>query len=319
MSLAGNLEAGGVLRGKINDCDLLTISAYGIAVKNGFCGTEAEWLKTLEMSPEEVDAAVADYLTKNPVAIDDTLSITGEAADAKATGDAIAALRKASEDSVTDHVSHKNNPHEVTKTHVGLGRVDNTPDAEKPVSAAQAKAIDDAKTEAINVANNAQTAANNAQTTADNAQTAADEAMSLARSREAQHQSVEITLLEDGWIENSQVVSVSGVTALGTVIISAAPANYDEYCEAGVRCVAQTDGVLTFKCNDVPKVPLAVNVVIMGVGASGGNGTEPVMLNMDILEDGYSVRAEVGDEIYGIKNATVNQGATEANYDFTIL
>ena len=48
MSLAGNLEAGGVLRGKINDCDVLTISAYGIAVKNGFEGTEVEWLESLK-------------------------------------------------------------------------------------------------------------------------------------------------------------------------------------------------------------------------------------------------------------------------------
>jgi hypothetical protein len=47
MSLSGKAEAGGVLRGKINDCDLLTISAYGIAVKNGFYGTEKEWLESL--------------------------------------------------------------------------------------------------------------------------------------------------------------------------------------------------------------------------------------------------------------------------------
>ena len=48
MSLAGNLEAGAVLRGKINNCDVLTITAYGIAVKNGFHGTEKEWLDSLK-------------------------------------------------------------------------------------------------------------------------------------------------------------------------------------------------------------------------------------------------------------------------------
>lgn len=47
MSLTGSAE-GNVLRGTINKCDLLTISAYGIAVKNGFQGTEAEWLESLK-------------------------------------------------------------------------------------------------------------------------------------------------------------------------------------------------------------------------------------------------------------------------------
>lgn len=35
------------LTGRINACDLLIISAYGIAVKNGFKGTEEEWLLSL--------------------------------------------------------------------------------------------------------------------------------------------------------------------------------------------------------------------------------------------------------------------------------
>ena len=34
--------------GSINRCDVLTLSAYGIAVKNGFEGTEAEWLASLK-------------------------------------------------------------------------------------------------------------------------------------------------------------------------------------------------------------------------------------------------------------------------------
>lgn len=47
MSLTGNAEAN-VLRGKINTCDIITLSAYGIAVKNGFHGTEQEWLESLK-------------------------------------------------------------------------------------------------------------------------------------------------------------------------------------------------------------------------------------------------------------------------------
>lgn len=46
---------------------------------------------------------------------------------------------------VDSHIANKSNPHTVTKTQVGLGNVNNTSDADKPVSTAQATAIADAK------------------------------------------------------------------------------------------------------------------------------------------------------------------------------
>ena len=49
------------------------------------------------------------------------------------------------ETKVNNHIANKSNPHAVTKTQVGLGNVNNTSDANKPVSTAQATAIADAK------------------------------------------------------------------------------------------------------------------------------------------------------------------------------
>lgn len=46
---------------------------------------------------------------------------------------------------VDSHIANKSNPHGVTKAQVGLGNVNNTSDADKPVSTAQATAIADAK------------------------------------------------------------------------------------------------------------------------------------------------------------------------------
>lgn len=46
---------------------------------------------------------------------------------------------------VNQHIANKSNPHGVTKAQVGLGNADNTSDANKPVSTAQASAIADAK------------------------------------------------------------------------------------------------------------------------------------------------------------------------------
>lgn len=48
-------------------------------------------------------------------------------------------------EAANDHITNKNNPHNVTKNQIGLGNVNNTSDANKPVSTAQATAIADAK------------------------------------------------------------------------------------------------------------------------------------------------------------------------------
>ena len=130
MNLTGNAESS-ILRGKINTCDILTISAYGIAVKNGFQGTEEEWLRSLEMSPSEISDAVNKFLSENPVAIDATLSISGQAADAKATGDAIAELQRFFEETVNAHLENKENPHRVTASQVGARPNTWTPTAEE--------------------------------------------------------------------------------------------------------------------------------------------------------------------------------------------
>lgn len=57
------------------------------------------------------------------------------------TGSDVTAL----ETKVNNHIANKSNPHGVTKAQVGLGNADNTSDANKPVSTAQASAIADAK------------------------------------------------------------------------------------------------------------------------------------------------------------------------------
>ena len=50
-------------------------------------------------------------------------------------------MSAADKTSLTDHLSSSSNPHSVTKTQIGLGSVDNTSDAAKPVSTAQQTAL----------------------------------------------------------------------------------------------------------------------------------------------------------------------------------
>lgn len=85
----------------------------------------------------------------HPYQLDTTLTVYGAGAEAEATGKAIAEAKQLTE----NHEKNYSNPHNVDKTHVGLGNVDNTSDMDKPVSTAQKEAISKAKDAAISVAN----------------------------------------------------------------------------------------------------------------------------------------------------------------------
>jgi hypothetical protein len=71
------------------------------------------------------------------------------------------------------------------------------------------------------------------------------------------------------WTDQTQTVDVTGVTTDNTVVVSPHPASHTAYGEAGVYCFEQTNGKLTFKCEDVPSSDLTVNV--MYFATSGGN------------------------------------------------
>lgn len=109
----------------------------------------------------------------HPYQLDKTLTVPGAGAEAESTGKAIEAVKKTAE----DHIASEANPHNVTKEQVGLSKVDNTSDTEKPVSTAQAKAIADAK----KAGTDAQIAAENAQETADNAMQTAENALTESK------------------------------------------------------------------------------------------------------------------------------------------
>lgn len=154
------------------------ISAYGIAVKHGYVGTEEEWLDTL-VGPQGVKGVgITSILKTSTTGLIDTYTITfddgtttsyGVANGANLTIDT--ALSDSSENAVQnkvikseidlkqditsalslgitsttayygdkgktayDHSQATGNPHGTTKSDIGLGNVDNTSDANKPIS-----------------------------------------------------------------------------------------------------------------------------------------------------------------------------------------
>ena len=86
---------------------------------------------------------------------------------------------------------------------------------------------------------------------------------------------------------------------------------------------AQTDPTKADFIKNKPAVFVVGNTVPEGPAiwfntAPGGSVNDAALLSLYDDETGYDVQAAVGDEMYGVGNMTVNQGATDGGYDLTV-
>ena len=73
---------------------------------------------------------------------------------------------------------------------------------------------------------------------------------------------INTSLTVAGWSNNSQTITVNGVTTSNDVVISPAPTSIDDYTGAGIKCTAQAANSLTFTCEDIPTSAISVNILI---------------------------------------------------------
>ena len=73
-----------------------------------------------------------------------------------------------------------------------------------------------------------------------------------------------ITLTAEGWTDNKQTVTLTGVSEDNPVFVSPVPtdANYETYNDAAIRCIEQGVDSLTFQCESVPSADVNVNVAV---------------------------------------------------------
>lgn len=222
----------------------------------------------------------------HPYTLDKTLSVEDAAADSATVGLAI----QKTEQTQKEHSENIENPHNVTKSQVGLGNVDNTSDEDKPVSIAQQQEfqrVEKIGTDAQATADNAQTSADNAQTAADNAKTAADNAQATADDAktaaenaltdskaytDGKHLSLTAKLYLD-WTGDSapykNVVAVDGITKednphIMPVYSSNLETALQEMEAWSMVCDADAnDGSITFTCfEDKPEVIITVQIEV---------------------------------------------------------
>jgi hypothetical protein len=176
----------------------------------------------------------------------------------------------------------------VTKSTVGLGNVDNTSDANKPISTATQTALDGKMNNPSNAWTNGQILTktqdwyeweNNQGFSPDNVGTAGQVLTKTANGYEyadapvksvnwktgvvSLYSTITVTLTVAGWNNKTQTVTATGVTASNTVIVSPAPASIDDYATNKVYWSAQGSNSLTFSCTDTPTGDIDVNVLIM--------------------------------------------------------
>lgn len=70
------------------------------------------------------------------------------------------------------------------------------------------------------------------------------------------------TLAAANWNDNSQTITVNGVTSTNDIIISPSAASEEAYSNAGVKGTAQGTNSLTFLCEETPEVDLSVDLLI---------------------------------------------------------
>lgn len=71
------------------------------------------------------------------------------------------------------------------------------------------------------------------------------------------------TLVAANWSSNTQTITIQGVTATNTIIVSPIPTDAEDYAAAGILCTGQATNALTFTCQTVPASDLQVNIVIL--------------------------------------------------------
>ena len=175
----------------------------------------------------------------------------------------------------------------VTKSTVGLGNVDNTSDADKPISTATQTALDGKMNNPSNAWTNWQILTktqtwyeweNNQGFSPDNTGTAGQVLTKTANGYEYAdapvksvnwktgvvnlYSTITVTLTVAGWNNKTQTVTATGVTASNDVIVAPAPSSIENYTDATIYCSGQWSNSLTFTCDTTPTSAITVNVMI---------------------------------------------------------
>lgn len=141
MTITIELQNGNTLDTTVTLPDATSVKVTGIsnAIAENKLTTTVTLSDGTSVNSAAVDLPTTDISGKQDKAINLTgfiaKTVEGALTEAKAAGETAAT-------NLTTHIGDKENPHGVTAAQIGLGNVENTSDADKPVSTAQQAALD---------------------------------------------------------------------------------------------------------------------------------------------------------------------------------
>lgn len=256
------------------------LSAYSLAQRRGFQGTEDEWLESLKVKGDPgksaYEYAVEAGYQGTEEGFAEHMGQYGKTAYEYAVDGGFTGSVEDFQRKLAGEYLPLGGGKMTGSIDMGGKKITNleTPTAEKDaVNKAYADEIKTAAGKAQTSADNAKTAADNAKTAADNAKAAADNAKALANAKTSNKKTT-VTLSSGKWVDNMQTVSVDGVNPERVNIVGPVSADLEKYAEAGVRCTEEEEGKLTFSCRVVPEADLKVNVVILDNSGNLGDLTQ---------------------------------------------
>ena len=70
------------------------------------------------------------------------------------------------------------------------------------------------------------------------------------------------TLFAADWADNIQTISVEDVLESSIVFTSPSPFSQEQYIKAGILCIAQSEGCLSFSCTKVPTEDIIIHIIV---------------------------------------------------------
>ena len=259
-ALEANIE--GVTQGAVADNSINTVKLVDSSITTAKLADNS--VSTAKLQADAVtNAKMADSSVGTNELIDGSVATakladgsvaTGKLADgavtaAKVAAGAISNSKLANSSVVADNIA----ANAVTTAKILNGAVTNEKIAEGTLSSTR---FADGSVQTAKIANGAVT----------NAKLASGAALAnIGYTPQSKHLTATASLTTTGWSSKKKTVSVTGVTASNTVIVSPAPASFVHWGDCGIRCIAQGSGTLQFQYETAPTSNLTANVVILGV------------------------------------------------------
>lgn len=120
--------------------------------------------------------------------------------------------------------------------------------------------------------------------------------------KEDKHQRITITIPASAWVDNTCVMTVTGVLTTSTLMVSPVYESEQAYSASGVCCVSQDVNELTFTCTSAPEEDLIVNVVVFGSASELNLDDTSIAQLLNSIQENNTKVTELDTEIDAIND-----------------